>query len=80
MESSNNVNYLRFGNRDFFCPQMNPRSFFLQFLFVANEDLVPPKLMHPPLIDIICVVVFKCFFVQFLFVQHPNIETQNTKV
>ncbi len=72
--SSNTTNYLKIGNEDFFCPQMNTWSPFYyfyfiflsrRFLFVASEDLVALSLTF-------CIFVtnyFKMHF-QFLFARH----------
>lgn len=82
--SSNNVNYLIFGNIDFFCPQMNPWSFFLlfffwsrQFLIVANEDFLPKNsLMHPPSLTFcICATNYFNFSSLFSFCL-PSIHMQ----
>lgn len=78
VKSSNNVNYLRFGNGDFFCPQMNPRSFFSSVPFCSQWRFSCPKTHAPPFIDIICHQLFLNAFLCSVFVcsvfRHRNQE------
>lgn len=65
---SSNVNYLRFGSGDIFCPQINPWHHFwsLLFLIVAIEDYVARSSYIPH------IILWSFFFLYILFASHPR--------